>query len=425
MANYQSRTRLQIAVDILRNVCGGEIVDGVATATVDTTSLQDTYGLYLGGTDHYKGRQVVIYEPTGTIVAGSKSHVASSVSTDCTCSPAFSANITTGDKYLVIPQGYNLENVNNIIGQMIQKVTGKVYNEKVTSTTYTERDRYQYDCLSGFTHLYRVEYVSSIDEYDDLPNSLWTGATSVTATSDTEFYRGHVCTKLNVDGAVAAAAQLGYVATGTLNLSNRDTVELWLRSSIAQTAANIELTLCSDTLGVTAVDTISLPAITIDKWTRLQLTMTNPELDTAICSIALKQKAATDIGACIIWVEYPKVINSVSRIYNELSPSQWSIVRGSTNYLKLSSSGKSVTGDDTLLRLSGYQIPTFLSADSTTADIDPAYLVAAGTAEMLINYYHGELDTEARMTRAQPYLAQADRLERQITTSYKTNTRLI
>lgn len=416
MADYQLRNRVEIATDILRNVLGSDLIDGVATGTVDTSSLQDTKWLYKGGTDHYKGRQAVIYDATGSIVDGESSWVASSVSTDCTCAPVFSASITTGDKYLLIPSGFTIDEVYGLINGRISYMTGKYFSDKITATTYTERDKREYACLTGFNKIHSVEYVASVDN-ETACDAVWTAATYVTATQDTELYRGHVCTKLTSDiGTGVDGLPIGYVASSITDYSNYDTFELWIRSSIAQTATYLELRLCSDTAGVTAVDTISLPALTIDTWTRLQLTLTNPELDTAIRSIALYQKASQEIGACKIWVEYGKALKADSRVYRKLSPEQWRVIPGSTPYLRVNA-----VPADTLLRLTGYTNPALITDNTTDADIDPSYLVAAVTADMLVNHATNN-DREANLARAKVYLDEARQLQARLTLNAAPNT---
>ena len=423
MANaYQGRNRGEMRRQVGRN-CNCIIV-GTAKSTTDTSSLIDTYGLR-GGDSEHNGKEVIIYDATGSIVDGEKSRVSAydSATSDATVSPVFTASITSTDKYEMWDDGYDIDEINALFDQAIIRITDRTFLDKVTETTYTERDRYEYNVLSDFVGVHTVDYVSSIGEEEVVADGLWTGATGVTASQDDELDRGSVCTKLVVSAGVAAAAQLGYFATGTLDLSNYDTIELWIRSDIAQTAANLELLLCSDTLGVTAVDTISLPALTIDTQTRIQLTMANPELDTAIASIALKQKAATDIGACKIWIEYAYALKSASRVFAPLPPEQWTITKATTPLLKLTPSGLSTAGSDTLLRISGYQIATLLTDDTTDADIDPDYLIYAVTGDLLMNHYKGKEDTKGRIERAQWYLAQAKAKELQITITPKPNTR--
>jgi hypothetical protein len=231
---------------------------------------------------------------------------------------------------------------------------------------------------------------------------------------------------LTVDAAVAAGAVLGYLPITSANFSNYDTIELWIRSDIAQTAANLEFTLCSDTAGAAAVDTISLPVLVIDTWTRVQLTMTNPELDTAIASIALKQKAATDIGACKIWVEYPLTLRASSRVYGDLSYMQWDIIHGSTDYLYLTDLGLNSTGTSTLLRINGYQALTVMSADSSTSELDPEYIVAFVSGKLMMAHALPQgMDTKARLEKAREFLNEAQRLLIQANTSLRQGTRKI
>jgi hypothetical protein len=403
------------------------VIIGQARSTVDTTSLIDTFGLR-GGDDEHNGKEVMIYDATGSIVDGSKSRVSdyAGSTSDATVSPAFSASITSGDLYEMWEDWIDIDELNDQINLKITELTGIVKNIKQTATTYAERDKAEYAALTSFTHLSTVEYVESIIEREEMASGLWTAAANVTAASDTELYRGRTCTKLTVGAGVAAAAQLGYVASSIADYSNCDTIELWIRSDIAQTAANLELLLCSDALGVTAVDTISLPILAIDTWTRVQLTLTNPELDTAILSIALKQKAATDIGACKIWLEYPLALKASSRVFKVLASVHWEIVKGSTPYLKLTPSGRSVVSNDALLRLTGYQNATLFSDETTDGDIDPSYLINAVAGDVLLNHYKGRrLDNAARLERAKFYLGEAERAKRAMTTNLAPNTRSI
>lgn len=422
MANYSPLNRGEIRRSA--GINAGCVVIGTAKSTVDTTSLIDTYGLR-GGDDEHNGKEVMIYDATGSIVDGEKSRVSdyAGATSDATVSPAFTANITTGDKYEMWDDWIfnGITEVNDLISQAVVRIADRVYVDKVTATTYSERDKLEYAVLSGFSAVHKVEYARTVKEIDTIADAVWTGAADVTATQDSVLYRGHNCTKLAVGDGVAAAAQIGYVASAIADYSNYDTVEIWIRSDIAQTATNLELRLCSDALGVTAVDTMSLPALTIDTWTRIQLTLTNPELDTAILSIALYQKAATDIGACNIWVEWGRALKATSRKFEVLDARYWDIVKGSTNYLKLVGPGHSVVGNDNLIRITGYQMPTVPSDDATDLDISPDYVIDQVSSELC--FKHGN-DSRSK-ERAAYYAGKAEAVRRRMTTSLMPDTRFI
>lgn len=420
----QARNRQEIRHSIGRNL--GMVLIGSASANGgDTSSLIDTVNL-LGGDDEHNNKQVMIYDATGSIVDGETKRVTDfASSTQDATTTAFSANITSGDKYEMWATPWLIADVNDAINQAIMTVTNDCLKEKQTATLYIERDVKEYNCLSSFVGLHTVEYVAYIGEFEDLHDctSVWTGATSVTVSLDNELYReGGACNKLAVASGVAAGALLATVTIGETNLSNYDTIEFWVRSDIAQTAANLEFYLDDTAACASPVDTMSLPALTIDKWTRVQLTMTNPELDTAIISIGIGQKAATDVGACTIWINNVRALKAGSRVYKELNPQQWSIVRNGTNYLKM----ERTLADGTLIRLSGYQLPALLEDDTTDSDIDPYFIIAQCTGQLALNHAKSSgLELQDRVNFGKYWLSIAESRRREIRTSIAPDTRAI
>ncbi len=423
----QSQNRQEIRSSIGRNL--GIVLIGAATSTVDTTSLLDTTNL-LGGDDEHNNKQVIIYDAAGSIVDGETRRVTDYAgSTQDATTTAFSASVTSGDKYEMWNTPWLIADINDAINQAIQDVTAECLQRKQTATTFTERDVKEYNCLSGFKGLHTVEYVAKIGETEELHSgdAAWTGATSVTVSLDTELYReGGNCNKLAVAAGVAAGALLATVTIGEINLSNYDIIEFWIRSDIAQTAANLEFYLDNTAACASPTDTMSLPALTIDTWTRVQLAMTNPELDTAIISIGLGQKAATDIGACTIWIDRVIALKSGSRIYKELNPQYWSIARGTTNYLKLASAGLAITGNDTLLRLTGYALPALLSDDTTDSEVDPYFIIAQCTGQLALNHAKSSrLEIADRVNMGKYWLGIAEAKKSKIRTGIMPDTRFV
>ncbi len=420
-----SRTRAQIQESIGRNTGMARV--GTVSTTGDTASLIDTLGLAPSGDDEFNNWNGMMTTGTATNI-GDKFNVTDFDGTakDATISPAVSNAITAADGYILWHPPITVNEVNDLIRQAESAAIKSVFIDKNDTTVFTQKNVQLYSIPTGFTHLDKVEYVRKIGESELLGDALWTAGTSVTATTDTEIYQGRVCTKLTVDAAVVAGAVLGYLPITSANLSSYDTIELWIRSDIAQTAANLELTLCSDSAGATAVDAISLPVLIIDTLTRVQLTMTNPELDTAIASIALKQKAATDIGACKIWVEYPITLKSSSRVYGELSYMQWDIIHGSTDYLYLTDLGLATCGTSTMMKIWGYQALTPMSADSSTSELDPEYIIASVSGKLMMAHaLPVGMDTKARLEKAREFLNEAQRLRIQASTSFRQGTRKI
>jgi len=428
-AGIQAQNRQEIRHPIGYNL--NDVIVGTVTAIpgggADTSSLIDTVRLQ-GGDDEHNGKQVMIYDAYGSIVDGEESRVSdyTGSTSDATCSPVFTDDIVVGDKYEMW-RVFTIEEINDAINQAIIKGSRYALQMKKTFDTFTERIKYEYNCLSGFTGISRVEYVKSIGEsvVVDRCELAWTGGTNVTATLDETIEKeGNGCAKLAVAAGVAAGATLGYYAISSIDISKCDTLELWIYSSIAITAGQLQIMLDDTAACVSALETIDLPALTAATWTRCVVSLANPHSDTAIISVGLRQKATIDIGPCTIYLDYILALKSSSRAYADLANEYWELVNGSTNYLKISKTGLSVMGENTLLRLTGYDPPGMLSDDTTDCEVDPAYIISQVTGSLLINHAKSRnLDIDNREDKAKYWLGQAELGLRSMITNYPRGVR--
>ena len=132
----QGYNRGELRRSIARSL--GIMQTGEATSTTDTSSLIDT--LYLrGANDEHNGKQVLIYAPVGSIVAGEASFVSDfdGATYDATCAPVFTASIADGDDYELWKIPWLYQDVNDIIDQAILKASARCLQNKQTETTFT------------------------------------------------------------------------------------------------------------------------------------------------------------------------------------------------------------------------------------------------------------------------------------------------
>lgn len=381
----QSRTRLQIRQAI--GVALGVLKTGTTSSTSDTSSLVDTYGLVDGANDNYRGRQVVIVTPAGSIVAGEKSFVSSSVTTDATCAPVFTASITILDAYEMW-QIFLAEDIESLINLAIMEVSSQCFQLKQATDVFTLEDTYEY-AISSFKGLNKVEYVYSIAVDHLLENceDAWTAGTSVTATADTAFKKvGTYSAKFVVAAGAASGATLGYEDITEVDISDADKIEFWMYSSIALTAGQLQSMLGATAAIASPLETINIPAMDAATWYRLEISLANPHLDTAIISLGVRQASGVDVGAFTFYLDDIHAVLANSKEYKELNPQHWDVVKGSSPKLMLTAAGKSVIGDNKQLRLSGYQLPVLLNADATVSEIEPSWLVKRVWLEALRNH---------------------------------------
>lgn len=392
---------------------------GASNSTTDTSSLIDT--LYLHGADNeHNGKQVMIYDATGSIADGSISFVSDydSATQDATCSPVFSASITSGDKYELWKTPWLISDVNSAIDEAILKASARCLQVKQTEATFTKSDTYQYNCLSGFKAVHKVEYEDSIGTavvVDDC-ETVWTAGTNVTASLDTTFKQeGNACVKLVVAAGAAAGAVLGYGTISAKDISGCDKVEISLYSTIALTAGYLDLVLDDTAACVSATESLDIPAMAANTWYRHIITLANPLSDTAIISVGLVN--TTDVGACTLYVDYIRAVDSMSRNYAILNPQQWGLVKASTPLLQLTSSGLGVTGTTKLLRINGLAIPAMLTDDTTDSEVDPDYIINMARGLLMTSHAKSSsLDFDNRQEKGEQFMSLA--LERLNSISY-------
>jgi len=406
----QNRLEIRQAVGYNTN----SIIVSAVSITKDSSSLWDTYGLAKGGTNEYNGRQVQINTPAGSIASGEKSFVSAFNATDkdATMTPAFTASLTILDTYEMW-ENYTIEEVNNAINQCIMHVTRDCLQLKETHTTFTETGKYEYNCLSSFAAIHNVEYVSSIgtDKSVHPCVAVWDPDTDVTATADTTIFSAGG-NKFVVGGDCAAGDKIATDTVTSVDLSDCDELVFSIYSTTALTAGDYDILLDDTAACASVVESIDVPATTAYTKTTHVVSLANPSSDSAIISVGLTMTA--DKGAHTIYISDIRGQNSKSRLYKELIPSQWDVVKASTPLLKLTSSGLSVVGTDTLLRITGYQEPAVFAADTVDSTVDPMYLIYATTAKMFLAHGNNKsFDPKDRLAKGEYYAREAEkRLDR-------------
>lgn len=119
---------------------------------------------------------------------------------------------------------------------------------------------------------------------------------NVTSTADTvDFRTGTASAKLVVSAGATAGELLASEAITSANLTTATAIRLWLKSSVALAAGDLQFTLDDTALSASPIAAINIPALQANTWTAVTLAIPNPSLLTAIIAVGIKQ--VTDIGA--------------------------------------------------------------------------------------------------------------------------------
>lgn len=422
----QSKTRLQIRQSIGRNL--GAVIVGTCSGDGDNASLIDTYGLGKGGTDDHKGKQVYITEShgTGAAAAGDKSWVTSFDATnkDATLAPALSGTGTKSGKGYELWSGYTVEDVDDKINEAIRHATDDILIDKVSFLGH-DSGWYKHSIPSGFAAIHTVEYVQGIgtdtllEDCDTVWSELVDG--DVTATADTSVkVRGSASLKLAVAAGCSANDILATQSISSKNLADHDEALIWIYSTTALDAGDIQLLLDDTASCASPVETLDIPATSANKWTRHIISLANAGDDTAIISVGLKM--AVDKGAFTLYADDIRAQLSLSRKWEILRPNLWRIESDNDN---LHFSYNSIP-DGALLKISGYQAPSEITADSTSCEIDPDYVIAYATGLLLASKAGGrEVDPDDRLNRSKFWLSLGEDTMRNSRTIIAMNTRWV
>lgn len=131
-------------------------------------------------------------------------------------------------------------------------------------------------------------------------SSAWTAATSVTASVDEHDYVTNPDDSADISSCKLVIADafttgnIGTRAVSSMDLSSYTHIGLWIKSDANINAGVLQLMLDNTAACASPLETLNIPALTINEWTWVVLDLVTPASLTAIISVGLK--AASDPG---------------------------------------------------------------------------------------------------------------------------------
>lgn len=139
-------------------------------------------------------------------------------------------------------------------------------------------------------------------------DSAWTPTTNVTASTDASDYKG---APRSNKMTIASAFTTGTIAYASLSaatdVSYATQISCWIKSSLAQTAGALTLSVASGTSGNSAIDTVSLPSLAANTWTEAIMSFTNPGTPSLQSVWSVVLGAASDPGAATLHLDDVKI----------------------------------------------------------------------------------------------------------------------
>lgn len=285
--------------------------------------------------------------------------------------------------------------VHQALNNAIQEATGHFYDPEESVALHGNGRQRRFDLPSEIAMLKRVLYRTSVESktvHD--ADSAWDEAavpTNVTRSVDTEHYKGESANKFVIAGAFTTGL-VSSKAISSLDLSGYDYLEFWIESTTATVAGDFTILLDDTAACVSALETLTVPALVADTPTFVRVALANPDTDTAIISVGLN--AANNIAANTVWIRKVRAVKENTAVWRELSRRSWD-VDGEARDLILTADGCAAIGSR-LIKLVGGDKPALFStveyigyaagdataaaaADAAVVEVDEQFVIARAT----------------------------------------------
>ena len=421
MPAIQGRTREQLRQHIGRALGAVYVSAASGSGAVDKQDLVDNT-LVLGGADNQIGKWIRFTSGSndGETRRVTDSAIASNVTT-LDFMPAATAQ-TASESYELWEGAYNPDDVDDFINQAILAATGWVYdpitNPNFISTNYPhvalhgDGHQVRFPIPSGISMISKLEYRSKVKA-----TRLHAAGATFDETTDGDFTQS-LDTKDKKQGSqslkmvIASGASAGDFVTDSItskDISGYDTIEMWVKSTVATSAGNLKLLLDNTAACASPLETLSIPALSADTWTFVRMSLANPETDTAIISIGLEYDA--DIGAVTVWIDDITAVANDTAQWETLDRRNWKIDKESRDLI-LVRDGHAAVGYS-LIKITGGDKPALLTSDSTATEIDEDYIIAQAISLALLSASGGPAtDPDARRQLSAFWTDQAQRARR-------------
>lgn len=91
--------------------------------------------------------------------------------------------------------------------------------------------------------------------------------------------------KLAVAAGAGSSQILGYRAISSMSFAGKTTIGFWVKSDIAIAANDLQLRLDDTAALASPLESLNIPALVANQWTKVYLTLATPSADTAIISV--------------------------------------------------------------------------------------------------------------------------------------------
>ena len=416
MPVIQGRTREQLRQHI-GHALGSVYVSAATTSgDADKKDLIDNT-LVLGGAGAHTGKWIRFTSGSNDTLTRrvTGSSIASNVTT-LEFMPAATAQ-TASESY-ELWEGYNPASIDDFINQTIIGATGNAYDPIENIELHGDGKQTRFDIPSNISMISKIEYRDKVSSTRIHAAAATFDEATAAYAADPNYFTQSLDTKDRKQGTqalkivIATGASAGDFLSDLItskDLSGYDTIEMWVKSTVATSAGNLKLLLDNTAACASPLETLSIPALSADTWTFVRMSLANPETDTAIISVGLEYDA--DIGAVTVWIDDITAVANDTAEWTTLPRHNWRIDKEARDLI-LVRDGHDAVGYN-LIKITGGDKPALLSSDSTVTEIDENFIIANATNLALISTSGGPAtDPDAKRQLSAYWAAQAERSRR-------------
>lgn len=157
----------------------------------------------------------------------------------------------------------------------------------------------------------------------------WTGSAPHTtcATDNADYMVGSKSVKISI-GDTFTTGVAAYRDSSVGDVHTYANVTLWIKSSIALTAGQLQFLIDNTPACASPLETINIPALAANTWTQVVLTIVDPSALTAVASLGINTSA--DFGACNIWIDDVRFANALSTSFTDSDQINYASIRKSS-----------------------------------------------------------------------------------------------
>ena len=419
MPSIQGRTREQLRQHIGYALGAAYVSTATALGSADNNTIEDN-SIVLGGNDTQIGKWVRFTSGSNDTLTRRVTDSAIDTTTRVTTltfMPAVGTR-TASESYELWDDAYNPDVVDDLINQSIMAATGWIYDPIENIELHGDGKQARFDIPSGISMISKIEYRHKVSSTRiHAAGATFDEATAAYA-ADPNYFTQSLDTKDKKQGSqalkivIAAGASAGDFLSDSItskNISEYDTIEMWVKSTVATSSGNLKLLLDNTAACASPLETLDIPALSADTWTFVRMALANPETDTAIISVGLEYDA--DLGACTVWIDDISAVENDTAEWTTLPRHNWRIDKEARDLI-LGRDGHDAVGYS-LIKITGGDKPALLTSDSTATEVDENFIIAHATNLALISTSGGPAtDPDAKRQLSAYWAAQAERSRR-------------